>query len=77
MIIWMARVLLRAGVAMLLLSLLVRPAIRTADGMMGDNLAIIASAALMITALLYIKFGPKDDDDKTVTETRATHSPES
>lgn len=66
MIRWMARVLLRGGVAMLILCLLVRPAIHTASGLMGDNLAIIACLLLMLTAALYIRFGPKDDADEPV-----------
>jgi len=55
-----ARVLLRMGIGLLVLAVLVRPAIRTEAGMMGDNLAIIACVALIITAALGIKFGPKE-----------------
>lgn len=67
MIRWMARVLLRGGVAMLILCLLVRPAIRTPDGMMGDNLAIIACGLLIVISGLYIRFGRTDDDDEQPT----------
>ncbi|HEY9290644.1 MAG TPA: hypothetical protein VIP98_05120 [Microlunatus sp.] len=65
MIHWAAKLLVRMGAALLFLSLIIRPAIHTANGLMGDNLAIIACVILVGIALLYLKFGPKDaDQDK-------------
>lgn len=60
-----ARVLLRMGIGLLILSILVRPAIRTEEGIMGDNLAIIACLALILTAALGIKFAPDEGGNKT------------
>lgn len=59
-----ARVLLQIGIGLLILSLLVRPAIETPHGMMGDNLAIIACLALIATAALGLKFAPDDQSAK-------------
>jgi hypothetical protein len=55
-----ARVLLRIGIGLLIMSLLIRPAIQTPHGMMGDNFAIIACLALILTAALGIKFAPDE-----------------
>ncbi|MEV6281301.1 hypothetical protein [Kribbella sp. NPDC051770] len=55
-----ARVLLRIGIGLLIMSLLIRPAIKTPHGMMGDNFAIIACLALIATAALGIRFAPDD-----------------
>ncbi|SDS91590.1 hypothetical protein [Microlunatus soli] len=74
MIVAMARLLLKGGIAMLILCLLIRPAIHTPNGLMGDNLAIIACLALIATTLLYIRFGPKDDD-KPAGRPKSSHSP--
>ena len=52
-----ARVLLRMGIGLLIISVVIRPAIRTEVGMMGDNFAIIACLVLILTAALGIKFG--------------------
>lgn len=55
-----ARVLLRMGLGLLIICVVIRPAIRTEQGMMGDNLAIIACLLLIITAVLGLKFAPDD-----------------
>ena len=55
-----ARVLLRMGVGLLIMSIVIRPAIKSPEGMMGDNFAIIACLALITTALLGIKFAPDE-----------------
>lgn len=44
--------LMRMGLAMLILSLLVRPAINTRSGAVGDNLAIIACLLVVATGLI-------------------------
>lgn len=65
-----ARVLLRMGIGLLVMSVVIRPAITTPKGMMGDNFAIIACLALILTAALGIKFGSdeaaskEDDSDR-------------
>lgn len=59
-----ARVLLRIGIGLLIMSLLIRPAIQTPHGMMGDNFAIVACVALIITAALGLRFGPDDEAGK-------------
>ncbi len=59
-----ARVLLRMGIGLLIISVVIRPAIRTEVGMMGDNFAIIACLVLILTAALGIKFAP----DEPVTD---------
>lgn len=59
-----ARVLLRMGIGLLIISVVIRPAIRTEQGMMGDNLAIIACLVLIITAVLGLKFAPDDPAGK-------------
>ena len=64
MIRWAARLLLRFGAALLIMSVVIRPAIHTEHGLMGDNLAIISCLVLIGTALLYIRFGPKDDTEQ-------------
>lgn len=64
-----ARVLLRIGIGLLIMSVVIRPAIQTPHGMMGDNLAIVACLALIITAALGMKFAgdeqvsKKNDDE--------------
>ncbi|WP_344179235.1 hypothetical protein [Kribbella lupini] len=55
-----ARVLLRIGIGLLIMSLLIRPAITTPHGMMGDNFAIAACLALILTAALGMKFAPDE-----------------
>jgi hypothetical protein len=57
-----ARVLLRIGIGLLVMSLLIRPAIQTPHGMMGDNFAIAACLALIVTAALGLKFAPDEQD---------------
>ncbi|MFC7619447.1 hypothetical protein [Microlunatus sp. GCM10028923] len=59
-----ARVLLRMGLGLLIISVVIRPAIRTQEGMMGDNLAIISCLVLIITALLGLRFGSDDKISK-------------
>lgn len=59
-----AKVLTRAGLAMLILCIGCRFIIRTEAGMMGDNLAIIASLVLMVVAMLYLRFAPEDEADR-------------
>jgi hypothetical protein len=59
-----ARVLLRIGIGLLIMSLLIRPAIETPHGMMGDNFAIIACLALIVTAALGMKFAPDEPAGK-------------
>lgn len=44
--------LMRMGLAMLILSLLIRPAIRTRSGAVGDNLAIVACLLVVVTGLI-------------------------
>jgi hypothetical protein len=55
-----ARVLLRMGIGLLIISVVIRPAIRTETGMMGDNFAIIACLVLILTAALGIRFAPDE-----------------
>jgi hypothetical protein len=59
-----ARVLLRIGIGLLIMSILIRPAIETPHGMMGDNFAIVACLALIITAALGLKFAPDEQAGK-------------
>lgn len=59
-----ARVLLRIGIGLLIMSVVIRPAIQTPNGMMGDNLAIVACLLLIITAALGIKFAPDEQVSK-------------
>lgn len=59
-----AKVLMRAALAMFILCIGCRFIIRTEAGMMGDNLAIIASLALMVVAMLYLRFAPQDEADR-------------
>lgn len=66
-----ARVLLRMGIGLLIISVVIRPAIRTPEGMMGDNLAIIACLVLIIAALLGIKFAP----DEPISQVRDSDQP--
>lgn len=47
-----AKMLMRMGLAMLILSVLIRPAINTSSGRMGDNLAIIACLLVVLTGLI-------------------------
>ncbi len=60
-----ARVLLRIGIGLLIMSLLIRPAIKTPHGMTGDNFAIIACLALIVTAALGLKFTTEDQAGKS------------
>lgn len=55
-----ARVLLQMGLGLLIICVVIRPAIRTEQGMMGDNLAIIACVLLIIVAVLGLRFAPDD-----------------
>lgn len=57
-----ARVLVRMGVAMLILSLLVRRTIDTNEAMMGDNLALIACLAVVATGLIGGRIGRRIDE---------------
>jgi len=59
----MAKVLLRAGVAMLVLSIICRFGITTANGMMGDNLAIIACVLMIAIAAIYIRVNKRTKAD--------------
>lgn len=59
-----AKLLTRAALAMLILCIGCRFIIRTEAGMMGDNLAIIASLALMVVAMLYLRLAPQDEADR-------------
>lgn len=58
-----AKLLLRVGLIMLVLCIGCRFIIQSDAGVVGDNLAIIASVALVVLALLYLKFAPHDDAD--------------
>lgn len=59
-----AKALMRIGVVMLLLCVACRFVIETPSGMMGDDLAIIASLALVVAAALYLRFGPREEADR-------------
>lgn len=62
-----AKLLFRVGLIMLVLCIACRFVIQTEVGMMGDNLAIIASLVLAVVALIYLKFAPRDDTDRART----------
>jgi hypothetical protein len=51
-----ARMLMRIGLVLLVMALVVRPFIRNQANMVGDDLAAIVSAALVLTAFAYVRF---------------------
>lgn len=55
-----AKGLLKAGIAMVILTILCRFIASTPSGLMGDNLALIASALLALVAALYLRFAPAE-----------------
>lgn len=63
MMVSMAKLLLRIGIAMLVLSILCRFLITTPSAMMGDNLAIIACIVMIAVAALYIRLSKRTHDD--------------
>lgn len=52
-----ARLLIKLGVAMLILSLLVRLANLSKANLVGDDLAILATAAVIVLGVLLARFG--------------------
>jgi hypothetical protein len=56
------RVLIRIGIAMLILSLLIRFAIEDKAAMMGDNLAIIACLLVIATGFIGARIGRRIDE---------------
>ncbi|QGN34862.1 hypothetical protein GJV80_20860 [Microlunatus sp. Gsoil 973] len=57
-----AKLLMRMGLAMLILSLLVRPAIDTRSGKVGDDLAIIACLLVIITGFIGTRVARRIDE---------------
>lgn len=57
-----AKVLTRIGIALLILSLLVRPAIRSDAGLWADTVAIGASVAVILTGLIGGWLARRKDD---------------
>lgn len=52
MIAMAAKLLMRMGLAMLILSLIIRPAISTSTGRIGDDLAIAVCLLVVVTGLI-------------------------
>jgi hypothetical protein len=50
-----ARMLTRLGVMLLIMSLLLRPFIKTEANLVGDDLAMIVSALLVVATVLYAR----------------------
>lgn len=48
-------VLVRVGLMLLIASLLVRPAIQSEANLVGDDLAVLSSAVLMVAGMLYTR----------------------
>ena len=70
-----AKALSRIGIAMLILCIACRFAIRTEAGKVGDDLACMASAALILAAFLYLRFGRLDDRDRARAKTTVASTP--
>lgn len=60
-----SKLLVRMGLAMLILSLLLRLAIRSPSGTVGDDLAIIACLLMVITGLIGARVGKRVDKPLT------------
>lgn len=59
-----ARLLSRAGLAMLILCIGCRFIISTESGLIVDDLAIIASISLTLVAMIYLRLTPHDALDR-------------
>lgn len=55
-----ARLLVRMGLTLLIISLLVRLVSMSKADAVGDDLAIIASTLCVVLGALYVRFGPED-----------------
>ncbi|GAB3915729.1 hypothetical protein GCM10011575_22460 [Microlunatus endophyticus] len=60
-----AKLLMRMGLAMLFLSLIIRPAIKTPSGAVGDDLAIIVCLLVVVTGFIGTRVARRIDPSLT------------